>query len=217
MLTNSMLAPIIKKSKVRLYSKGQTIIYPDDPGLYVYFIKSGAVTMYDIDAEGNNKILYIFGPPTLFPMVSFIDDAVSSSWFYTALVDTEVYCIPYAELKSRLKEVESSAAYNLILAQALREAHERLLWIADHNKTDSSSKLISALLFLLEHHTNVASNTWRLVLFPVPHQLLADMTGLTRETISLTMKEFAKKHLVKYQLKGQLEINYTKIIKLQHV
>lgn len=203
-------------SAVREYAKSQTILYPNENQGYIYLIKSGAVMMHDIDDEGNRKILYVFGAPTLFPMVSFLEDAVHSSWFYTTLVDSEVHVISYDELKEKLQDENSFAAYNSLLKQALKEVHELLLHITDHVKTDSNEKIISMLLFLLEHHTKTTSKPWRPVLFPVSHQLMAEMTGLTRETVTLAMKELAEKKLVRYPSKAELELNFNNLRKQKH-
>ena len=215
-INNPLIGPLIKSSTVRLYTKGQTVIYPDDQGPTLYLIKNGAVSMDTINEAGDRKILYIFGPSSLFPMTSFLDKTVTSSWFYTTLIDTELYVIPYEELVEKLKEVDGFTAYNALLSQILSEVHELLLHISDHAKTDSNEKLISMLLFLLEHHTRRTSSPWRTVRFPVTHQLLADMTGLTRETVSLGLKEFAAKRLLRYKERGKLELNVAHFEKQTH-
>lgn len=170
----------------------------------------------NISPAGDRKILYIFGEATLFPLVSFLEKHVESSWFYAALADTEVYLVPYEDFTKKLKATDGFTAYNLLLQQINTEFHELLLHISDHAKTDSAEKLISMLLFLLEHHTKKTSTPWRPVRFPVTHQLLADMTGLTRETVSLTLKDFASKKLVRYHEKGKLELNFNNFSKQSH-
>jgi CRP/FNR family transcriptional regulator len=215
-LTNRLTSELIKASNIRAYTKGQTILYPHDNLAHLYVVKSGAVMMHDIDDAGNRKILYTFGPPTLFPMVSFLENTAQSAWFYTTLVDTEVYVIPYEQFKEKLQDKKSYEAYNAILRQALKEVHELLLHITDHVKTDSTEKIISMLLFLMTYHTKAASKAWRPVLFPVSHQLMAEMTGLTRETVTLIMKELTEKKLVRYPSKAVLELNYNNLCKQKH-
>jgi len=215
-INNPVVGALIKSSTVRAYDKGQTILYPDDSNVNLYLIKSGAVTMEAITDAGEKKILYIFGASHMFPMVSFTEKSASSSWFYTALVDTEVYVVSYEAFMQELKEIDGFTAYNTLLSQMLAEVHELLLRISDHTRTDSTEKIISMLLFLLEHHTSRASSNWRVVQFPVTHQFLADMTGLTRETVSLALKILAEKKLIRYHEKGKLELNFTKLSNERH-
>ena len=215
-INNPVVGSLIKSSSVRTYGKGQTIVYPDNSNAYLYLIKSGAVAMENINRLGERKVLYIFGISTLFPMVSFMEKSVSSSWFYTTLTDTEVYVVPYEKLAAKMKAADDFTIYGALMRQILTEVHELLLQISDHKKTDSVEKLISLLLFLMDHHTKTTSNTWRVVRFPVTHQLLADMTGLTRETVSLTVKELASRKILRYQEKGKLELNVNNLRKQQH-
>ena len=216
-VNNSVIGPLIKGSSMRTYAKGQTIVFPQDASSQLYVIKEGAITMETSGKDGERKILYILGPSTLFPMVSFTEDSVSTSWFYVAHMTTTVYVIPYEKLAKRLTEVDGFTAYNELLKQMLVEVHELLLKLSDQSKTDSSEKLVSVLLFLYAYHTKKVSGLWQPVRFAVTHQFLADMTGLTRETVSLTMKELAGKRLVRYKEKGKLELHAANLTKQQHV
>jgi CRP-like cAMP-binding protein len=172
--------------------------------------------METINQAGDRKILYIFGPATLFPAVSFLEDSALSSWFYVAHVDTDVYVISYDALSTKLKETDGSNAYSALLRQTLTHVHELLLQVSDHTRTDSVEKLISVLLFLLTYHTKKTSKTWRLVQFPVTHQLLAEMTGLARETVSVVLKDLSNKKLLRYRHKAKLELNYNHLSKESH-
>lgn len=215
-INNPLIGPLIKTSRVRTYNKGSTILYPEDRSSDLYVIKTGAVAMETISSAGDKKILYVFGPATLFPAVSFLESNALSSWFYTALTDTDVYVIPYQELSDKLRDADGYTAYNALLRQTLTHVHELLLQVSDHSKTDSNEKLISIFLFLLEYHTKKSSSAWRSVQFPVTHQLLAEMTGLARETVSLTLKELAKDKLVRFRQKGHLELNASNFAKQSH-
>jgi CRP/FNR family cyclic AMP-dependent transcriptional regulator len=206
-MTTSVLGDLIAASPTRTYKSGQTIFHQNDAQPHLYYIKSGAVTMEKTDDAGQRKVLYIHGQATLFPMVSFAEEMVSSSWSYVSLTTTEVYVIPYDDFAGRLRDASSFTVYTMLLKQMLGEVHELLQHITDHVKTDSTEKLISVLLFLLQHHTHPSNAAWRLVQFPVTHQLLADMTGLARETVSLSIKDLSSRKLVRYHGRGNMELH----------
>ncbi|HYG83975.1 MAG TPA: Crp/Fnr family transcriptional regulator [Verrucomicrobiae bacterium] len=213
-LQNPVIAPMLERARIRTYAKGQTILYPDDRSPDLFLIKDGAVSMHDIDDEGSRKVLHIFGPLALFPMVSFSTSLAPSAWFYTALADTDVYLLSYAEVKEQLENANGVSAYNLFLKQSLDEIHELLVRLNSATKTTSLGKLIAALKFLGTHHIKARSGTWQPVRFAVPHQLLADMTGLTRETVSVTMKQLYDDKIARYPASGKLELNCTKLFKV---
>lgn len=213
-LQHPVIASMLTGTSVRTYKKGETILSPKEVTDYLFVVKAGAVTMHDLDSQDNQKILHIFGPGTLFPMTSFTDSLAISAWWYTTLIDTEVYAIPYTELRQRLEDSGSVDAYNLLLRQLLDEVHELLLRICNMTKTDRVQKLTAALEFLGNYHAKPAMGGWKQITFPVTHRLLADMTGLTRETVTLALKQFQEKGAVRYPSLATLELNMTHLKKL---
>ncbi len=212
-LDNPVVAPLLRDATLRTYPKGHTILFPQDLPAYLFILKKGAVTMSDIDDQDYQKILHIFGPPAIFPMVSFSEDTVGVSWHYTALTDCEVYLLSYDILKKRLESADSTTAYNLLLQQLLKEVHELLVRLNSFNKTTSFDKLHAALRFLATHHTKNTTGAWQRVTIPVTHQILAALTGLTRETVGSTLKQMQEQKIVRYPAPGKLYINQTKLAK----
>ena len=213
-LNNPIVKSILKNAQSRTYTKGQIILYPNDTSSMLFIIKEGAVLMGDVDDNGNQKILHILGPDTLFPMVSFTSNAASSGWFYTTHTDTTLYLIPYSKFKEKLEKADNPSAYNDLLKQLLDEVHELLTRLANYTKTKSHTKLKAALRFLAVHHSTQRGG-WKKVNFPVSHQLLADMTGLTRETVTLTLKDFQKARAIKYSAPSWVEIQEKKLTQLE--
>jgi CRP-like cAMP-binding protein len=80
------------------------------------------------------------------------------------------------------------------------------------SKTTTRPKLVAALKFLCVYHTNQTKSGWRRVNFPVSHQLLADMTGITRESATLVMKQLQDEKLTRSPRLGVLEINFERLI-----
>jgi CRP/FNR family transcriptional regulator len=216
-INNPVVGSLIKSSPLRRYPKGETIIYPNETGVYLYVIKSGVVTMETISAAGDRKVLYLFGRTSLFPMVSFTEKAVTSSWQYTTITDTELYVVPYDTFMQTLQQsTEGFTVYNTMLRIMLTEVHELLVRISDYSKSDSNEKLISMLVFILTHHTKKTAGDWRPVEFFVTHQFLAEMTGLARETVTILLKEFTKDKLIRYRDKN-IELNYKNLMKRQSI
>lgn len=208
---NSLISPLIKSAKVRKYSAGQTILYPEDNSPHLYAVKDGAVALESIDKAGDRKILYIYGSSTLFPLTPFEDKDSSVDWFYTTLTETEAYLIPSEDFKKLLSQTDGLTIYNSLVNQTISDQYELLMHISSQTKTDSKQKLISSLMFLFKHHTNRGVSTWRKVLFPVSHQLLADMTGLSRESVTLIIKDLTQNKLLRYKKRGLLELNANKL------
>jgi CRP-like cAMP-binding protein len=211
-LTSTPFAPLLGDARRREYPKGQIILYQGDTPSDMYLLKSGEVKIYDIDEQGSEKILHILRPPAMFPFAGYLAVQPEVMWFYGALTDTEVYVLQYADIKSYMKQHGEFTVY--LLDRLVGEMHELLVRLNSMGKTTARGKLVAALKFLGVHHSEIRRNNWRRVTFPVSHQLLADMTGITRESATMTMKQLQLEKIIRCPRLTVLEINFPKLVQL---
>ena len=74
-------------------------------------------------------------------------------------------------------------------------------------KTKAQDKLVATLWFLARWHAEDRRGDWCRVNFPVNHQLLADITGITRERAAVVMKELQDNKITRSPRLTILEIN----------
>jgi CRP-like cAMP-binding protein len=91
------------------------------------------------------------------------------------------------------------------------EVHEILTRLSSLGKTTARDKLAAVLKFLAIWHSVKRSNGWWRVTFPVSHQLLADMVGITRESAAMVMKDLQSEKLACNPRQNILEINLSKL------
>lgn len=203
------LLKLTKSARLKHYPKNQTLIYQEDKPHEIFILLSGYVKVYDIDREGNEKILHILRPGSLLPFVFFSGLNEEVRWFYSALTDCEVYVFSYAQM---LTEVRQNIDLLLYLVQWFSmEVHEMLARLSSLGKSSAQMKIKAALSFLASYAANKNSGDFRRIEFPVNHQLLADMTGLTRESAAMIMKDLVKKQIVRNPRQTILEINPNKL------
>ncbi|MEO5949792.1 MAG: helix-turn-helix domain-containing protein, partial [Candidatus Saccharimonas sp.] len=100
------------------------------------------------------------------------------------------------------------SALGEILTNAFsRDVHELLVRLSSLGKTNARDKVMSALRFLMVVHATERRAGWWRVNFPVSHQLIADICGITRETAALTMKELQGEHVIRNPKLTVLEIS----------
>lgn len=199
-------------AKLRSYPKGQIILYEGDTPSDLYIIKSGVVKIYDIDDQGNEKILHIIKSPAVFPIVFFLGGNDQSRSFYTTITDAEIYVIPISIVEDEMKANSELAIY--LMHWFSREIHEVLVRLSSLEKTNTRDKVTAALKFLAVHHSDERKGGWRRVTFPISHQLLADVIGVTRESTTMVMKELQKEHIIRNPRLTILEINFKSLIEL---
>lgn len=210
--TDSPLATILPRAKQRTYPKGQIILYEGEAPTDLYIIKDGIVKVYDIDDQGNEKILHIMKAPSVFPMVFFLGGNEETHSFYTTLTDTDMYVISQDYVEQEMRTNSELAIY--LMRSFARETHELLVRLSSMEKTNTRDKLIAALKFLSVYHAKEGRGGWRQVTFPISHQLLADMIGVTRESTTMVMKELQEEKLVRNPRLTVLEIHFGKLIHL---
>jgi CRP/FNR family transcriptional regulator, cyclic AMP receptor protein len=200
------------KARARHIPKGQIILYEGDSPLEVFIIKSGVVKLYNIDDQGNEKVLHLLKPPALMPLAFFSGPESSTRWYYTALVDCDLLVLPRYEMQQLIETDSKSAVY--LTNWFSNEVHELLVRLDSLGKTNVRDKLIAALKFLAVCHAVPRRSGWLRVQFPVNHQLLADMVGITRESAAMGMKELADQKIVRNPRLTILEIDFEKLTDL---
>lgn len=203
------LQKLLESSRVKHVQKGQVLLYAGDQSAEVQLIKDGIVKLHNIDEQGNEKVLHLLQSPMVVPLAFFSRPEIPPRWYYTALTDCDLYVVLREELE-RLVESDGKTM-RFLVNNFSEEVHEILTRLDSLGKSDSSSKLIIALRYLAVRHGIKGQGGWRRIPFPVNHQLLADMTGVARETISLAMKILSDNKIVRNPRLTQLEINFEKL------
>lgn len=205
------LAQLLKEARVKHFPKGQIIQYEGDEVRDVFVVKKGIVKVYDIDDQGNEKVLHIIKSPALFPFAFFSGSSATTNWFYGALTDCDAHVLQQSTLRKRV-EADSHLAITLI-ENFSEDVHELLVRLSSLGKTTKHDKLLVALRFLAVRHATQRPSGWWRVQFPANHQLLADLVGVTRESVAVVMKELQDKKIIRNPRVTILEIDKEKLFK----
>lgn len=193
----------------RVYQAGQVVIYNGDKPSHVMFIKSGAVKFYDTDADGNEKIMHIGGAGSVIPLFYSFEDKEAVDAFYATITRTEVLMVPLTDFRDQLK---SSAEYTFrVLRWYAEEMDHILLRLKSMEKGSAKQRVLQAFYYLCsEHATHKIHSKWCKINFPMTQQIIADLAGLTRETINVTLKDPEIKRLIKVRRQAY-EIDEAKV------
>lgn len=185
------------------------MIYEGDHPGEVYILAKGVVKLHDIDEQGNDKILHILRDWAVMPFAFFSGNDDPTHWFYTALTDCEVYVLRREELQNYI--LAHSNASTVLMNWFSREVHELLVRLSSLGKTVTRDKLLVVLRYLAVRQSDDKGGSWRRVSFAVNQQLLADMIGVTRESVAITIKELQNEGFVRHPKVTVLEVNLAKV------
>lgn len=214
---NAALTPLrslLKDARLKHFEQGQSIFYAGDVITENYILKSGVVKVFDIDNKGEEKVLQLVKAPALLPLDCLLSSPDTVSWHYGALTDVEVHVFAPEELHSQIMSKPDLSAY--IINWLAVESHELMVRINGMSKSDVRDKIITILTFLNVYYTGPEKRGWKRIEFPLTHQLLADIAGITRESTTIQMGHLHDEKIIRSR-RPYIEINVGRLTKYSQI
>lgn len=185
-LDEDELQQLASVTREQHYKKHMTIVHVDDPGNALYILKNGLVKITIEDQNGYEMILRILYPTDFFGEMSLIDGMPRSATVTTQDA-SEVLTIARDHF---LSIIEKSPRIMLkmasMLSKRLRKANELIHSLAFF---DVYGKVARVLLNLAAERGRV-TDQGTVIDMRLTQQELADLAGMTRETMARTLREF---------------------------
>ena len=182
---------VAKVCPERRFSKGSIIFAPGDPPDALYILTSGLVTLSHLSEDGQESILRVFGPGDVFGELLLTVSA--RPFLATALTDCVVTVIP-AKTFLHLLSTISRIGFNFISVLS-RHLTEIALDRAEASHRWSLQRLALTLLKLGAAH-GLQKTTGTTITLPLTHQILADMIGTSRETVTRHLGRLKRRGIV---------------------
>lgn len=180
------------KRKVRSHKKREVILRPTDIPSGIFFIEKGYVRQYIISEDGKELTTVIYKPRDLFPIRWALLNMPLQSHF-EAMTPVEVRHASKEEFIKFLKK--EPEAFLLLTSRIINRLHA-ILERMEHLAFGSSYNKVASLLLLLVERFGKKSKSFMLIQIPLTHQDIASMLGLTRETVSISMKKLFDKGII---------------------
>ncbi len=177
----------------RSYPKRQIILYQAEDIRNFFVIEKGYVRVYDINSQGEEKVLLLLGPGDIFPIVWSFEKS-ETHYFYEAMTD----CVIKVGKKRDLTEsIENNhEVVTSLFKYFIDKTNQLYLRIECLEATNSKFKVIQTMRYLSKFHSKRGKDGYSNVRVPLTHQDIANMTGLTRETVSIQMKNLEDKKVL---------------------
>lgn len=177
------LASVIREQH---YKKHTTVVHVDDPGSALYILKSGLVKVTIEDQHGYEMILRILYPTDFFGDMSLLDGMPRSATVTTQEI-SEVLTISREPFLSIIeKSPKILLKMTAVLSKRLRKANELIHSLAFF---DVYGKVARVLLNLAAERGRVTEQG-TVIDMRLTQQELAELAGMTRETMARTLREF---------------------------
>jgi len=185
-LTRSELDEVRERIAIKRFKKNETILREEDTNKYMYVILKGRVRAVQATEEGKEIVLGMHSTGEMFGEISLIDkntvpaSVIAATDSLVATISREVFV---EWLHSRPKILD-----NLLdmLCRRFREGMERIRMLNMNN----ASQRIQMLFMRLIRDYGERQNEGYLLKIKLTHNEIANMTGLTRETVTRIIKRW---------------------------
>lgn len=181
--------PLIK------YDRGEKILQQNELANSIIFIKSGFLKIYQVSKSGKEVVINVinaaFYQCLLFGIAPYI-----KTYSMEALSDVKVYRVPREAFFEFMNEHPQKYDELLLpLSRCLESMYRQCEWLKSGN---AYFKIASVLHYFAKEtgHTNKKSIT---IGFRITHQMIANFTGLTRETVTVQLNKLRNEGFIDYE------------------
>lgn len=205
--TKKKLIKFFRKYPLIKYRKGGVILEPGKKFPGIMFVKSGYVRTYT-KFQGKQVTLQLFRPTLYFSMIAAIDQRDNYHYF-EAMTPVEMWIAPEGET---LKFIEGDKELkDDLMKTILSELVDMSVSMGEYITGNAYNKVAGIIKYLGEKFGRAKrKKVW--IKFKVSHRVVASLTGLTRETVTLQMLKLKKEKIIETK-KGQVVIRDEKKLK----
>ena len=177
---------------LREFKKGEVILYEEDTNRFMYSVLEGEVKVYSSSKDGKESIVAFHGAGDSFGEVSLIDQQTTPAM--VAAMEKSLVLIIGREDFFVIIQNQPKVMHKLLLLLSGRLRHSwnqvRML----HFK-DASNRVMTSIKEMASERGEVRPDGVLLKL-RLTHQNIADLTGLTRETVTRIIDKWKKAGLL---------------------
>ena len=187
-LTNDEIDQLIKKIIVKKFNKNDTILYEDDTNEFMYIILIGKVKVVRATEDGKEIILATHNAGDFFGEMSLIDGRTTPA----TVVSTEDALIAIISRKDFYSTIltQNKVVISLlnIFCHRLRTCWDTIQLLNFNNASQRAKMLF---IMLSDEYGNKTTEGITLNI-RLTHQDIAQMTGMTRETVTRIIDKWKK-------------------------
>ncbi|NOZ80681.1 MAG: Crp/Fnr family transcriptional regulator [DPANN group archaeon] len=200
-LSDDELRDISTRMTIKKFKKNQTILYEEDTNKYMYVIFDGEVKAVQTTADGKEIILAMHGTGDFFGEISLLDGKTIPARV-VAMKDSIIAIISKRDFYFLLGYNKVAIKMSQILCSRLRESWSKVQMLNFNN----ASQRVKMLLIMLSDKYGSKSDGGTILNIKLTHQDIAEMSGMTRETVTRVID--------KLQKGGEIEVLSNRFIRL---
>ena len=206
--TKKKLTEFFSKFPLKKFKKGQVIFEPNDDFGGIYFAKNGYFRVYDVNKEGKESGIQMFKPLYFLSLIS-TKTGIRNRHFIETMTPAEVWVVSKEEFDKQLQK--DPELYGDVCEALMEKFLDLTSYISNLVSGDAYTK-VAGLIYSLADEFGVNKGKEVTIKFKITHKLIATLTGLTRETVTLQMLKLEKDGLIDND-RRQIVVQDMKVLK----
>lgn len=178
----------------REYKKGEVFIRGGDDPKGIYYLKEGHVRQYVFTKEGEEITLNMYKPGAFFPMSWAVNDYQNLYYFETM----DASWMSLAPKDDVVEFVREKPEVLFDLLQRVYVGLDGILSRMEHLMSGKASQRLITILLISAKRFGKQQQDGILISLKLTHQDLANLAGLSRETVSREMIQLKQLNLIDY-------------------
>lgn len=198
------------KYPLRYLKKDRPLYYQGEIPRSVFFIETGVVKYYNITGSGEEKIVGYESSGEFLPLEWLFGNAPAALYYYDTFTDSKLYSVPKNDL---IKFLESDHQASLALMNRMATLYiGKTIHLHALEQSRARDKLLYILQYLVLRFGEPAGQNLSSINLRLTHQDIANLLGLTRETISTEIGKLTTEGVIKSK-NSRYVVNVDKVLR----
>lgn len=180
------------KHKKLTYKKGSTILRADDIPTGVYYLLEGFIKVTTVSPDGQEFTLFIFKPEDVFPYQYAFNNSPNIHSF-TTMTDCTVMRCQRSEFLSFMYQ---NPDVLFMITQKVLIRLRGILTRLENMAFGSAFQKVASMIEILGYRFGKHEEGYITITLPLSHKDIAELLGLTRETVSIEMKKLEDQNII---------------------
>lgn len=202
-LDHSEIQELDEMFEMEMYARHQVILDPTNC-CKVYIVKSGRVEIYTLSADGKKVIIDVLEPGSIF---ADFGGAFASGVFVEALEESYVCSVDKEEFFTKVSK------HPVLAERLMRHLFNRLLRMEYKASSLAADSVLNRFLKLLVSLGKPTENSNEHVTDAYTHEQLAQMIGVSRQTLTSLINQLEKQQLIRRD-KKRFRFNHNQLLRL---
>lgn len=206
------LLELTKDDSIKRFIKKRTVLlYQGEIPRSAFILKKGIIKVYSINASGDEQIAAFHVTGDILPDTWVFGKATSALYYYEAVTDCELFALSRDSLRDIIQSSPELLAK--VFDHIVTNYTGALMRITALEQSRAREKILHTLYYLMFRHGVEHKPGVFTVRLGLTHATIAEMVGLTRETIASELSKLKKRTVLTYNTREYI-INKEKLERL---